>query len=175
MKVKKRIEAAIVATRRLVPGYFEKTLAQRAGASGQAAGSIYPDLGEAELEAAILAADWQLYEHPSIMEGCTGFQAPLPGLLGIVELSSLPGDTTIVLDDRKNTGKVSATVEGIRGEKVPFTVLILGPEQGEEIVFTFHPGEPVRPSQVTTELGLHGKKVTTSEALGIGLEIAKIV
>jgi len=108
------------------------------------------------------------------MDGCFAFKAELPGQLGIIGLAGLPADAVVTLDDRKNTGKVSAVVEGVRGEEVPFTVLILGLEQGDEVVFTFHPGDPVRPSQVQAEPGLHGRTVTVSEALAMGLEMAKI-
>jgi len=107
------------------------------------------------------------------MQGCSAFVANISGRLGIVELRSLHSDSIVTLDDRKNTGKVEAVVQGVRGKIKDYTVLILGPEQGEEIVYTFHPGDPVRPSQIPAE-GMHGRQVTVSEALDMGLEIAKI-
>jgi len=99
----------------------------------------------------------------------------LKGRLGIIELASLPTNTVVTLDDRKNTGKVSATVKGVLGPEVDFTVIILGIENGMEVVFTFHPGAPVSPSQVQCELGMHDKQVSIAEALGMGLTMAKIV
>ena len=174
MEIRNRIAKAVESTRRVVPGYFEKTLAQRAGLSEQASGSIYEEITAEQLEQKLLTADWEEYSHPAVMDGCTAYKAALPGRLGVVELVSLPADSIVTLDDRKDTGKVSAVVEGVRGEEVPFTVLILGHEQGEEVVFTFHPGDPVRPSQVQTESGMHGRQVTVSEARGMGLETAKV-
>jgi hypothetical protein len=173
--IQTRIAKAADTTRRVVPGYFEKTLAQRAELSGSAAGSIYPGVDEAQLEQMLLTADWEEYSHPAVMSECVAYKANIPGKLGIVDLASLPVETVVTLDDRKNTGKVSATVKGVRGQDVDFTVLILGPEQGEEVIFTFHPGDPVSPSQVQVEPGTHGRQVTVSEAQGMGLGTAKIV
>ena len=170
-----RILLAIAATRELVAGYWEKTCAQRAGTNPAAAGSIYPGKSPEEVEVAITAAKWVPYEHPALAAGSTAFRAELPGQLGIVDLTTLAPSTPVLLDDRKGTGTVSATVAGVRGETVEFTVLILGEEQGKEIVFTFHPGAPVRPSSVKTEPGLHGKAVTAAEALAMGLTTAKII
>lgn len=170
-----RIAKAVETTRRVVPGYFEKTLAQRAGLSKAAAGSIYEGIDESQLEQTLLAAEWEPYSHAAVMQGCEAFKTSLSGRLGIVDLRSLPPDTVVTLDDRKNTGNVSVVVGGVRGQMVDFTVLILGRERDEEVVFTFHPGDPVRPSQVKAEAGLHGKRVPVSEAIGMGLEMGKIV
>ena len=169
--IRDRIAAAIAATREVIAGYFEKTLAQRAGTVG----SIYPGLTAEQIEAAITAAVWEPYSHENVQPGCTAFRAPLPGQLGIVPLAGLGPEAVVVLDDRKNKGTVSATVAGVRGEEVNFTILILGQEQGREVVYTFHPGEPVVPSTVTTQPGLHGKVTTVGEALAMGLTSAKIV
>lgn len=174
MTIRDRIARAAETTRRVVPGHFEKTVAQRAGLDEMAAGSIYEGVDASQLEQMLLAADWEPYSHPNVMSGCEAFWAPMPGRLGIVDLRSLPADAVVRLDDRKGTGKVSAVVSGVRGEERDFTVLILGVEQGEEVIFTFHPGEPVRPSQVQTEPGMHGRQVAVFEALEMGLETAKI-
>lgn len=172
--IKTRIALAIDRTKSIVPGYFEKTLAQRAGLSQKSCGSIVAGVNETQLEQMLRAADWDEYSHEAVMAGCEAFRAPIKGQLGIVDLRHLPPDAVATLDDRKGTGKVSAVVAGVLGEEVDYTVLILGQEQDEEVVFTFHPGDPVRPSQVQTEPGLHGRQVTVSQALGMGLETAKI-
>jgi len=173
--IQTRIARAVETTRRVVPGYFESTLDQRAGLSEKAAGSIYEGLSESQLERKLLTADWEEYSHEAVLPECVAYKAIIPGRLGIVELSQLPADAVVTLDDRKGTGKVSAVVEGVRGEEVDFTVLILGPEQGEEVVYTFHPGDPVRSSQVQAQPGMHGRQVTVAEALDMGLTTAKIV
>lgn len=172
--IQTRIAQAVATTREVIPGYFEKTLAQRAELSGQAAGSVYEGVNETQLEKKILDAVWEEYSHPAVQAECTAYKAAIPGRMGIVALSQLPTDKVVRLDDRKNTGKVSCVISGVRGEIVPFTVLILGPEQDKEVVFTFHPGDPVRASQVQVEPGMHGREITVKKAIAIGLETAKI-
>lgn len=172
--IQERIKKAMETTLQVVPGYLENTLDQRAEKSGKAAGSIYEGMTRVELQLALLTAKWESYSHPAVMQGCEAFKASIPGRLGIVSLTDLPSNTVVTLDDRKNTGKVSAVVRGVRGPKVDFTVLILGQEQGQEVIFTFHPGDPVRPSSVEATPGLHGKQITAAEAIGMGLEMAKV-
>ena len=174
MSIASRIAEAVGAIKSIDPAYWQQTLTQRL--PGGAGSVVIGDFDANSLEQALLHADWESYSHPGIMEGCSAFVTrSLRGRLGIVELASLPLDALVTLDDRKNTGKVSATIRGALGTEVDFTVLILGDENGVEVVFTFHPGEPVRPSQVQAEPGMHGRQVTISEALRMGLEMAKIV
>lgn len=174
MENKNRIQNAINNTKTAAPGYFEKTLAQRAGLDKMACGSVYEGVTASELEQKLLSLEWETYTHPAIQSGSSAFKAGMPGRLGVIELATMPADTKVTLDDRKNTGTVSAVVEGIRGPQVDFTILILGMEKGIEVVFTFHPGEPVSPSKVQASPGMHGKKVTVAEALALGLKTAKI-
>lgn len=169
-----RILTAIENTKMACAGYFEKTLAQRAGLDPAACGSIYENISAPLLETALKAVTWEPYTHPAILSDCTGFWAQLPGRLGVVELASLPPESQVTLDDRKGTGTVSAIVKGRKGALVGFTVLILGPAHGVEVVYTFHPGAPVAPSQVQAAPGLHGKIITVAEALALGLTTAKI-
>ena len=173
--IRTRIARAIDATRRIVPGYFEKTVAGRLPKTG--AGSIVVGFESAEeLEQALITVTWEQYSHPALMAGTEAFKTKdIRGMLGVIDLVDLPADAVVTLDDRKNTGKVSCVVEGVRGHDVDFTVIILGPEQDEEVVFTFHPGDPVNPSQIQAEPGMHGRQVAVPKALGMGLEIAKIV
>ncbi|OGZ54061.1 MAG: hypothetical protein A3H64_00430 [Candidatus Ryanbacteria bacterium RIFCSPLOWO2_02_FULL_45_11c] len=180
MDMFERIEKAVRNTGYVVPGYWEKTLNQRIACSSTAAGSVYEQFEDpVTLESALMVARWKPYSHPAIAPGCEAFAAFIPGRMGVVPLRDLPSDAIVVLDDRKGTGKVSAVVKGVLGPRVAFTVLILGREKDKEgneyeIVFTFHPGEPVRPSPVDATPGLHGKKVTVAETLAMGLEMAKI-
>lgn len=168
-----RIARAVEAIKALDSAYWEQTLIQRL--PGGAGSVVLGSYDAASLEEALQTMEWESYSHPAVQEGCHAFFThDLKGRLGIVELASLPTDTVVTLDDRKNTGKVSAIVKGVLGPVVDFTVIILGPEDGVEVVFTFHPGEPVRPSQVQHETGMHGQQVTISEAQSLGLEMAKI-
>ena len=173
--IQTRIAKAVDNIRRIMPGYFEKTVAQRLPETG--AGSIVVGFDCAEdLKKALVSANWDSYSHEALMAGTEAFiTKDIQGRLGIVDLVDLPTDAVVTLDDRKDTGKVSCVVEGVLGQDVDFTVIILGQHEGEEVVFTFHPGDPVSPSQVQVEPGMHGKQVAVSEAIGMGLKTAKIV
>lgn len=167
------VQSAITTSRQVMEGYWLSTLTQRLPGG---AGSIVDGFASAEaLEKALFAAEWEDYSHPALMAGTKGFKTALSGTLGIVNLSTLPKEAEVTLDDRKSTGFVSCTVAGAQGETVDFLVLIVGEHEGKEVVFTFHPGEPVAPSRVKADEGLHGKKLTVKEAKALGLTTAKIV
>ena len=169
MKINKYIEN----TKKVIPGYWESTCRQRLAGG---AGSCYPQFASIEaIENAITSADWEETHHPDVMPGCRVFKAQLPGLFGLVDISTLPKSTVFTADDRKGTGKISLTVHGVPAVKVETTYLIVGDEQGQQVVFTFHPGEPVQPSQVTTHQYKHGEKITMKKALKLGFKWAKLV
>lgn len=179
--VTNRIKSAIKNTKDLFGDYFDSVVKQRSPKTG--CGSVVTSfLGNPVydgIEHLCFCDAWEGWEEypscPNLMSGCTAFiNKDIGGELGIVPLSSLPPDAKVVLDDSKGTGFVSATVKGQRGHHVDFVVAILGQEQGKEVLFTFHPGNPCVPSSVKAE-GLHGKTVTAREAMDLGLETAKIV
>jgi len=147
-----RVRQAIENTERVDPGYFSSTVKQRIPQSGSAAGSIYEDMSEAELVAKLKSAAWKPYSHPSIGGPATGFSAQIEGRVGVVALDDIPEGSRLMLDDRKNTGQVSLVLKGrSRGPRVGHTVILLGPagqDDPTEIVWTFHPGDPIRPSMV---------------------------
>lgn len=163
--------------------YFVKTLNQRLAGHPDQAGSIIEKsfMDADELEEGFLSVNWAPFYHPNISEGCRGFvTTEIGGWLGVVDLSVLEElgvDKTVTLDDRKGTGKVSCVVIGDQDimEFVHYVVMIVGPEKDLEVMYTVHPGEPVSPSSVSAEPGMHGKVVTIGEALAMGLTTAKIV
>jgi hypothetical protein len=169
-----RVCAAIDAIKAIDEAYWIQTLNQRLPSG---AGSIVDGFETAEeLETALRQAKWEEYSHESLMDGTVAFVSnDITGRLGVIGLETLPSDALVTLDDRKNTGKVSAVVQGILGDQVDYIVIILGQESGKEVVFTFHPGAPVSPSKVSAEAGLHGKTVTAQEALNMGILTVKIV
>lgn len=154
------------------PSYLERCLAQRLPGAAGAGSRFLSTLTLDDLQ----SAPWEEYAHPAISGGAKGFRAPIRGRLGIVRLADLDPQATVTLDDRKSTGWVEPTIEGVLGPEQDFTVLIIGPHEGKEVVFTFFPGEPINPSRVQAEgATAHGTKVTVEEALKLGLEWAKIV
>ena len=146
-----RIHAAVKATKEVLGSYWDKTVEQRLGFGG----SCYPDYSKEELEKAILNADWEEAPHPAVMSGCTAFKATVPGgIFGLYKIEDLPEGTELEARDPKGTGYISFAIDNWRmlmGNRVDETWLILGPEQGREVVYTFHPGEPVQPSSLSVD------------------------
>jgi len=178
-----QIRDIIQNTRRSLTSYWKKTLEQRLV---NGAGSRFNIASAEELERLLLELDWLEYNHPSIKAPARGYKASLPpsvkAWLGVVRLDSLDSETRVKLDDRKGTSKVSALVEqsSVNAEllEVDYVVLLVGPhpeDPGLEVVWTFHPGPPIRPSEVPASSELVNKVITAREALELGLEWAKLV
>ena len=137
-------------------------------------GSSYK-LKKEELEEKIKTADWQEVVHPDVMQGCTAFKANIPGLLGIMPIAEMPEDAVLFTIDTKKTGFIGIGCTGVQKMPVDYSYLILGMEGEMEVVFTFHPGEPVRPSEVETADIPAGKKISKEEALSMGFELCKFL
>lgn len=167
------VNTAISNTKKFLSEYFSNTLAQRLAGG---AGSCYDQFDSAEnLEIALRRANWEETTHKDVMEGCKVFKTNLPGRFGLVKIAELSDSVKIIADDRKGTGCISLTVSGTKGNIVEETYLIIGEEKGEDVVFTFHPGEPIRPSNVSTSEIAHGDIVSKSKAKELGFDFAKIV
>ncbi|MDO8416267.1 MAG: hypothetical protein Q7S87_08665 [Agitococcus sp.] len=153
-------------------------MAQRlpGGAGSQVSGHETPE----QLEDTLRTCSWEPYSHPSIAEGCTAFKTTcIVGREGLLPLQFLAEDRLLTLDDVKGTGFVSCTVAGVLGIEVNYTVIILGGAGGtepeHEIVWTFHPGAPVPPSEVRCAKGMHGLTATMQQVRDLGLTFAKII
>ena len=88
-----------------------------------------------------------------------------------------PDDAMFVIADPKNTGKVSLMIWGwCDGNRLltDETWVIIGPNDGEDVVYTFHPGEPVPRATTSTEELPVGTKLTKAEALALGFNLAKV-
>lgn len=157
--------------------YFTKCLEMRAGLSASALGSTYPRLHAEGLRAAIMSLEWDLYEHPEVKAPAVAFIARgFGGEVGVVPVSELASGCEIELSDPKETGFVEGVVRNwtFPRPKVDFTVAILGPdEKGNETLYTFHPGDPVRPSRAPSK-GLIGTVLTPSQAKDLGLSHVKM-
>ena len=171
------VTKALDAIERQDPGYAEKMFAQRLPASGM--GSIYPFFNtRAELEEAIRTADYEPAEHPAIAPGCKAYVTyDIVGEYGMVLIEDQPDNAMFVIADPKNTGKVSLVLDGFE-EGTRFatnqTWVIIGPNEGEDVVYTFHPGEPVPRATTSTEELPVGTRLTKAEALALGFNLAKI-
>jgi hypothetical protein len=151
------------------PGYLAKVLAQRnPGNDNRGSRFLRPMTVEA-----ILAADWRPYQHPAVGKGVEAYRARIPGRVGMLDLASLPPDTPVKLEDFKGVGHLSAVVAW-RGElpRVRHSVLLVGRDGGKRVVFTVHPGDPVRAPSVR-DPSLAGRTVTAREAIDLGFRVAK--
>ena len=173
--------------------YFESTLRQRDPRSTEQAGSCFDilaitDFGQKEqtLENFLFGENidnWHPYPGcPNLMEGCKAFRLRKDhiGSVGIVDLTDskrgdVGPDSLVTLVDNKGTGKVSALIstEWSLNDVVDFAVAIVGKENGEDVLFTVHPGDPIDPSVVDCDPGMHGKIVTVREAVAMGIRYAK--
>lgn len=157
--------AAIANTIEVVPGYFEGHLAGRS-ASGDGStvwrwGKACPDAG-AVLDV-VLDTLWQEYPScPNLIPGCRAYRAAIPGTIDLRQVSDLADDTPVVWV-RTDHGYQYPTVAGTEGEYVDETVLIVGPEAGRTVVYTFHPGNPIKPSQISADTDVSA--ITTIAAL----------
>jgi len=175
------IAAAIDMTKKLIPGYFESTLEFSLPGG---AGNIFEELDGkavttvADLEAAIRSADWTEYDCPGSMDEGKTYRTSCKGRYRTVSLDDLCDDVELVLDDPKNTGFVSATARGQLGQFVDVAVLIIGQEQGEDVIYTIHPGDSLcksLPSQVYVTDRHHGEIINVKTAKALGITRAKII
>jgi hypothetical protein len=152
------------------PAYLAKVLAQRnPGNDNRGSRFSRPMTVEALLE-----ADWEPYRHPAVGRGVEAYRANIPGRVGMLELSALPPDTPVRLEDFKGVGNLSAIVPW-KGElpRADHSVLLVGRGKDDRrIVYTVHPGDPVRAASVR-DPALAGRTVTAREAIALGFTLAK--
>lgn len=170
-----RINNAVNNIKNLLPEYWESTVSSRT--PGKSVGSVF---GFSDVEKVLFEDrinDWEVYEDcPNLMTGCTAFLLrDVGGHLGVIELSKLDGDLELDVIDNKKTGKAKCLAHVGIGPKTDFATIILGEEQGKEVVFTFHPGAPVRPSEIPVDALKGRNKITVAEAITLGFTTANVV
>lgn len=166
--------SAITNTNTSLADHWAGLLKQRAGLSDAPLGSCVPDVTPADLEQQLRDADWTEYQHPAVQGPVRAFKTTdIGGLFGLVRLADLEGSTEVELVDGHQTGCVECVVPGRREQPVDFVVLLIGEEDGQSVVFTFFPGDPVRPSSVLVE-GLSQRTITAARAIEMGFEWAKV-
>jgi len=116
----------------------------------EASGSTFDVRDAADLVVRLAAARWEPFEHPDVRAPAAAFKTlDVGGRLGVVDLRSLPDSARVTLRDAHATGFLSAEVDGALGPEVGHAVVLLGPDDdGSEVVYTFHPGDPAAPSTV---------------------------
>lgn len=157
--------------------YLDSMLNQRIEGSTNA-GSSYP-MEKNELLQALKNGDWEEIEHPEVQEGCRCFKIPLKGLEGILDVEELDDNTRFFAMDPKKTGKISIGAANVKKKEVNDTYLIVGKEEidgnKEDVVFTFHPGEPVRPSIVDIDTIRDGEVLDKDKLAKYGFSKVKFM
>lgn len=170
---------AILNTKENSPDYFIACLKQRL-ADGQGSTTDFKTVEE--LEKALLAADWEKFEHPNIAENCLGFiTKSFGGYMGMIPLEYLSNQLICRLDDIKGIGKLSLTCYADSDRyPVDYNVLIIGDDGFGPCMFTFHPGEPLKPSTLSSdgnnEFGLkEGDTINVAQAKKFGFKYVKLL
>ena len=159
----REVSRALAATDKVLPGYLAKHLGTHAGPD--AAGSVFygdepcepaPDgefvrrlLGELEYREVQADPAWA-------MPGCRYFRGTEPldlpiGREGVVPLPALEPDAGLerapVQGDEQ---RVEVRGKGLSAfaEETDHVPVVVGPEQGREVVYTAFPGDPTRPSEL---------------------------
>lgn len=170
-----RINNAIANIKNLLPEYWESTVNSRT--PGKSVGSVFnfEDVEKVLFEDRI--NDWVKFDNcPNLIPGCTAFfLQDVSGHLGVVELGKLDPELVLDVIDNKKTGKAKCLAHIEQGPEVNFATLILGEEQGREVVFTFHPGAPVRPSEIPVEALRGANQLTVKKAIEVGFTTANVV
>lgn len=170
-----RIVNAIANIKQLLPEYWESTVSSRT--PGKSVGSVFDFSNIEKVLFEDRINDWEEYgDCPNLMPGCTAFILHgVCGHLGVVELEKLDKELTLDVIDNKRTGKAKCLAHVGQGPEVDFAVMILGEEQGKEVVFTFHPGFPIKPVEIPVDQ-LSGKtRITVKEAMTYGFTHANVV
>jgi len=167
-----KIDKYIDNTKKTIGGYFESCCSQRLEGG---AGSRFNFNSVEELESALRNAEWAETTNDNVMPGCRAYKTTdIGGQIGIVPINDLDDNVVLTASDPKGTGNVELTCSGQLGTVVNETWLIIGPENGVDVVYTFHPGAPIQPSTVSIDKLPAGSVVTKAEALALGFTYAKV-
>lgn len=170
-----RIQNALQNIKQLLPEYWESTVNSRT--PGKSVGSVFSFSNIEKVLFEDRLDDWEEYgECPNLMPGCAAFiLRNVDGHLGVVNLSELDPELKLDIVDNKKTGKAKLLAHISIGPKTDFATLILGEEQGREVIFTFHPGAPVRPSEIPVDALGGETQLTVKKAIELGFETANVV
>lgn len=139
-----------------------------------------PYIGHSDaLESALMAAKWEPFQHPYIPSALMGFKAPIDGVLSFVTLEGLDDNIQVTLTgiNHNRTMTVDIHKKDVPSNfyNVDHTVLMVGIEESELTVFTFHPGPPMVASGMASNDKLLNTQITVKEAIKMGLSVANLV
>ena len=145
-----------------MPHFKNTFLMRNPGADSE--GSIF---NEPQTPESLMAAEWKEFSHPAIQAPAVGYSAPISGSMNLIKLDTLDPQTPVRMElgHKGETEYVTALLSPAdvrqKGTPVDHTVILLGPSDDGLIVWTFHPGDPIRPSTTTNESVLeYGKSIS---------------
>jgi hypothetical protein len=168
-------EVSAAIQRTLGMPHFENTFLTR-NPGPDSEGSVF---SEPQTPETLMAADWSEFSHPDIAGLAVGYSAPIPGTMNLIKLDTLDPQTPIRMElgHKGETPYVTALLSPAdierRGAPVEHTVILLGPGEDGHIVWTFHPGDPVRPSTKEPSPETEAAK-TVQDVISLGFQYGKI-
>jgi len=157
-----------------MPHFKNTFLMRNPGADSE--GSIF---NEPQTPESLMAADWKEFSHPAIQAPAIGYSAPIPGSMNLIKLDTLDPQTPVRMEvghkgeSEYVTALLSPADVGQKGTPVNHTVILLGPSDDGLIVWTFHPGDPIRPSTTTPSAETEAAK-TVEDVIRLGFQYGKI-
>ena len=182
-RVNEYVRNCIQKTKANMPDYFEKCLQQRLK---NGIGSTTDCETVEDMETKLMSADWSPWiDNEGVLSPCCKafFTEDISGYHGMLDIDQFPDDALCYFNDFKKTGFLSLCMKTDKRERVNFTILIVGPEEGiGDCMYTFHPGNPVPASTFKSgELNEEGQKksyqdgdtITVKEAKELGFKHVK--
>ena len=174
-RVNEYVRNCIQKTKTKMPDYFEKCLQQRLK-NGIGSTTDYETVEE--MEAKLMAANWSPWiDTKGVLSPCCKafFTEDISGYHGMLDINQFPDDALCYFNDFKKTGFLSLCMKTDKRERVNFTILIIGPEEGiGDCMYTFHPGNPVPASTFKSgELNEEGQKKAYQDGDTISVKEAK--
>jgi hypothetical protein len=176
--------AAAFANSMAADAKYITTLLEQRNPGPNSAGSFWdkPQTVESIIESAAHAEEMNVGALQ--FQDCKYFRLPLSGTIGVVGIDTLPAGTKLMLLDPKGTiGTPNGGVEAyytVQAEelgklsRVSWSLLIIGTDNGESVVFTIHPGPTFARSKNQDNPELVNKMVTKEEAQALGITIVKL-
>jgi hypothetical protein len=178
------VRQAIYNTKEQEPAHWRLCLENRSDTKARL-GSYIPKHTPEQIDMLLERLQWEIYTHADVIEPAQAFIARnVRGRFGMMQIGDVPGSAVLKFITSKEKDKVEVVWEdhGTEGVEVDFLVLLVGPGDKDDIVWTFHPGDPIRPSTVNRywgKLPLHsadqlGRRVSKEDAATVGIKWVKL-
>lgn len=99
--------------------------------------------------------EWKPYSHDGVIPGCEAFRLDSEmtvGVMGVIDVETELFDMNQMWWQKDHTGNIMLVYHQHwpnGGTPVKHAVVIIGIEDGKHVVFTVHPGDPIKPSSLS--------------------------